>query len=95
MIKTCDSSIVEPLRIIFDSCLNEGSFPDKWKMSNVCPTHKKEGKSLKENYRPISLLPILGKMFEKVIFECLYVYFTDHDILTPLLSLALLKVTHV
>ena len=83
MIKICDSSIVTPLKIIFDTCLQEGVFPDKWKMSNVCPIHKKESKNLKENYRPVSLLPILGKIFEKVIFNSLYEYFVNNKLLTP------------
>ena len=52
-------------------------------MSNVCPIHKKEAKNLKENYRPISLLPILGEMFEKVIFDSLYDYFINNKLLTP------------
>ena len=54
-----------------------------WKMSNVCPIHKKESKNLKENYRPISLLLILGKMFEKVLFDSLYDYFINNNLLTP------------
>ena len=57
MIKVYDSSIVNHLLIIFETCIREGIFPDMWKMSNVCPIHKKESKNLKENYRPISLLP--------------------------------------
>ena len=84
MIKICDSSIVNPLLIIFETCIREGIFPDMWKMSNVCPIHKKESKNLKENYRPISLLPILGKMFEKVLFDSLYDYFINNDLLTLL-----------
>ena len=83
MIKNCDSSIVNPLLIIFETCIREGIFPDMWKMSNVCPIHKKESKNLKENYRPISLLPILGKMFEKVLFDSLYDYFINNNLLTP------------
>ena len=63
MLKICDESIVTPIHIIFDTCICEGIFPDKWKMSNVCPVHKKGLKNIKSNYRPISLLPILGKIF--------------------------------
>ena len=58
-------------------------FPDKWKMSNVCPIHKKDAKNRKENYRPISLLPILSKIFDKVIFDSHYDYFIHNDLLTP------------
>ena len=83
MIKNCDSSIVIPLLIIFETCIREGIFPDMWKMSNVCPVHKMESKNLKENYRPISLLRILGKMFEKLLFDSLYDYFINKNLLTP------------
>ena len=43
--------------------------------------HKNESKYVKENYLPISLLPILGKMFEKVIFDSLYDYFVNNKLL--------------
>ena len=65
MIKICDTS----LQIIFD--IRTGIFSDKWKMSDVCPIHKKDSKNLKENYRSISLLPILAKMLEQIIVETL------------------------
>ena len=44
---------------------------------------KKDAKNRKENYSPISLLPILSKIFEKVIFDSLYDYFIHNDLLTP------------
>ena len=83
MLKICDSSIVTPIQIIFNTCIREGIFPVKWKMSNVCPIHKKDSKNLKENYRPISLLPILGKIFEKILFDSLYDYFISNKLLNP------------
>ena len=83
MIKICDSSIVTPLQIIFETCIKDGIFPGKWKMSNVCPIHKKDSKNKKENYRPISLLPILSKIFEKVLFDSLYDYFVTNKFLNP------------
>ena len=50
-------------------------------MSNVCPIQKKKSKNDKSNYRPISLLPILSKIFEKIIFESLYNYFIKNNLL--------------
>ena len=48
----------------------------------MTPIHKKENKQLIKNYRPISLLPICGKIFEKIIFNSLYSYLNVHDLLT-------------
>ena len=67
MIKTCSESVTIPLKIIFEESLKKGIFPEIWKKANVVPIHKKEDKTLIKNYRPISLLPIFGKIFERVI----------------------------
>ena len=53
----------------------------KWKMFNGCPINKKKSKNDKSNYRPISLLPISSKIFEKIIFESLYSYFIKNNLL--------------
>ena len=68
MIKTCGDSIIFPLKLIFKSIITEGVFPDGWKKSNVVSTRKKESKNLIKNYRPISLLPIFSKVFERLNF---------------------------
>ena len=83
MIQICDSSLLLPLKMIFESCIQQGSFPETWKRANVVPIHKKNSKSLKENYRPISLLPIFGKIFEKRIFDNLYQHLDENDPLNP------------
>ena len=46
MIKMCDETIALPLKIIFDTALKSGSYPDKWKRANVVPVHKKESKNI-------------------------------------------------
>ena len=63
MIKLCDIEIVKPLYLTYMKCLETGRFPSSWKKVNVLPIHKKENRQLKKNYRPISLLPICGKIF--------------------------------
>ena len=40
MIKICSSQIVFPLKLIDDTCVDTGLYPDFWKMSNICPIHK-------------------------------------------------------
>ena len=67
MIQLCGKEIILPLQLLFKSMLEEGIFPDDWKKSNVVPVHKKESTNLIKNYRPISLLPILSKIFERLM----------------------------
>ena len=60
------------LQIIFRKCIQTGLFPDSWKYTNVQPIHKKGDCQIKSNYRPISLLPICGKILEKIVFDQVY-----------------------
>ena len=53
-----------------------------WKVADVTPIFKKEDKQLIKNYRPISLLPICGKIFEKLIFNSLYAYLSSNSLIT-------------
>ena len=81
MIHLCGDSIILPLKIIFENALKSGCFPDSWKKGNVIPVHKKASKQSVSNYRPISLLPIFGKIFEKIIYNNLYSYLIENEIL--------------
>ena len=83
MIKMCDTSIVEPLCLIFEKCLETGVYPSIRKKANVIPVHKRNSRQNKENYRPISLLPIFGKIFEKLIFDSMYEHFYNHGFIIP------------
>ena len=82
MLKICDSAIVEPLTIIFESCINQSLFPDIWKKSNICPIHKNGDKQTISNYQPVSWLPVCGKVFERLIFSSLYKYLEDDKLLS-------------
>ena len=83
MIKTCSQPLTLPLKSIFEHSLKKGKFPEIWKKANVVPVHKREDKMLVKNYRPISLLPIFGKMFERVIYNSLFNYFQSNRLFTP------------
>ena len=83
LFKTCDSSIVKPLSIIFKNCLQTGNFPNNWKKSNVVPIHKKGDKQFLQNYRPVSLLPICSKIFEKIIFNPMLDFLEEYSLLCP------------
>ena len=82
MIQLCGDSILLPLTMIFKSAIQVGHFPDSWKKGNVTPVHKKQSKNLVNNYRPISLLPILGKVFEKIIYNNLFSYLDNNQLLS-------------
>ena len=60
-----------------------GVFPDTWKKSHIIPSHKKNDKCSLNNYRPVSLLPISGKFFERIIFNNVFLILDDNNILTP------------
>ena len=82
MLQLSGDSITLSLKIIFDNILLKGIFPDLWKLANVVPVHKKDDKSILKNYRPISLLPICAKIFEKLVFKHLYNYLISNDLIT-------------
>ena len=71
MIKLSDVALVVPLKIIFKHCLRHGLFPEIWKYANVVPVHKKNEEDAKGNCR-ISILPIVGKILGKIIYDSLY-----------------------
>ena len=82
MLLICDETIVAPLKIIFENILLSGIYPEKWKLANITPIHKKGDKQILTNYRPISLLCICGKLFEKIVFNQLYSYFIANNLIT-------------
>ena len=77
-----DDSVILPLKIIFKNILLTYIYPGIWKSANVTPIFKKGDKQLITNYRPISLLPIGGKILEKIIFNNLYSYLYANNLIT-------------
>ena len=54
---------------MFNLVYNVGCIPSEWKTSNVVPIHKKDDKSDIKNYRPISLISLVMKVFERIMYE--------------------------
>ena len=82
MLILCSDSVALPLNIIFRNILFTGIYPSIWKLANITPIHKKGDKQLIKNYRPISLIPLCGKIFEKIVFNHLYSYLTTNNLIT-------------
>ena len=79
MIKLCGKPICKPLSIFFKDCLSEGKFPHEWKKANVVHIHKKGNKQSLE----ISLLPICSKIFERLIYNEMFIFITENNLISP------------
>ncbi len=80
LLKCIKSAIVKPITIIINQSLKTGIFPDKLKIAKVIPLFKKDDETCFSNYRPISLLPSISKVFEKAIFIQLFCYFQSNKL---------------
>ena len=68
--------IAGPLTKLFNRCIISSVWPSQWKLSNVTPVYKKEDETSKSNYRPISVLSTIPKVFEKLKCDQLYRHFS-------------------
>ena len=82
-LQLCGNSICKPLELIFQQAMESGSFPSELKKGNLAPIHKKDDKQCLKNHRPISLLPICGKIFEKLIFNEMFKFFIENELISP------------
>ena len=64
--------LLQSLCSIFNSSINTGKFPDSWKTARVAPTFKSGERDDWSNYRPISVLPVVSRLFEKLVYDQLY-----------------------
>ena len=76
--KLIKNEISKPITLIINQCLTTGIFPTAFKIAKVKPIYQKGNKSDLNNYRPISLLPII---FERVIHTQLYNYLSENELL--------------
>ena len=73
MFKICGDTICKSLELIFKQPLTTGIFPSEWRKGNIVPCYKKGNKQNLKNSRPVFLLPICRKRFErlKYVMKCL------------------------
>ena len=83
LLKETALSISYSLARLFNISLQRGEFPKLWKLAHVVPVHKKESTQDPLNYRPVSLLSCISKIFEKLVFNHVYQYLDHFHLLSP------------
>ena len=86
ILKISANIIAPSLTIIFNLSLHTGIFISDWKLARVQPIYKSEDRTKCENYRPISVLPVVSKIFEKEIFRQLHDYLSTNSLLSTFQS---------
>ena len=82
ILKKCASQLTPVLTKIFQACLVQQVWPKLWKRASVSAIHKKGSRNSLKNYRPISLLSVLGKLYEKIIVEKMSAFFDDNQLIS-------------
>ena len=80
LLKKVKNELVEILTLIINQSITTGIFPQKLKIAKVVPLHKKDDPTILNNYRPISILTAISKIFEKVMFQQIHRYFNNYNI---------------
>ena len=82
IIKNTGSTTVPYLETLYNKCMRSGVYPDCFKTAQVTPLFKGGDKLDLGSYRPISLLPALGKLFEKIILVRMMYFLDKHDLIS-------------
>ena len=82
ILKLCAHTIGNPLTYIINFSLTTGTFPERCKLAIVRPIHKNGGKNEMSNYRPISLLTAISKIFERITYSRLVQHFECNNYFT-------------
>jgi hypothetical protein len=82
VLRECAHVLHKPLSSLFTLSFSTGIVPKEWKCANVVPVYKSGGKSDPNNYRPISLLPIIGKVMESIVNDHLRKHLFDQNLIS-------------
>ena len=80
VLKVAASTIVPSLTEIFNMSIDTDQFPSEWKAARVIPLFKKGQRSMLDNYRPISILPVVSKVMERILYDQMYEYFNQKNL---------------
>ena len=82
LLKIAAPHIVRVLTVLFNCSLSKGYVPHDFKVAKITPIHKGGNKMELTNYRPISILPTMSKIFEKAVHNQIYSYLNKHSLLS-------------
>ena len=86
ILKLTTTLIAPSITFIFNLSIRTGIYIDEWKLARVLPIYKSEDKRKCENYRPISILPKMSKIFEGEVFTQIYSFLNKHALLSKFQS---------
>ena len=69
---------------LFNLSITTNTFPDDWKVTKVFPLFKSDERNDPNNFRPISVLLAIARVFERLVYEQIYAYFTENNLIQPL-----------
>ena len=78
----CADLIDDSLLLIFNTSIATGIYPEEWKCSKVVPVFKQGDGADLDNYRPISIIPVVAKVFERIIYDQLYACLIANNLLS-------------
>lgn len=82
VIKKARNALATPLALLFNQSISQGVFPDDLKIGKVVPIHKGGSRHDLINYRPITILSVFSKVFEKLMFSRLIAFVNKHGLLS-------------
>ena len=82
IIKIAAPAIADSLTYIFNQAITLSTFPDQWKVARVTPLYKSGQRNIPGNYRPISVLPAISKIMERILYNQIYNYLTTFGLLS-------------
>ena len=82
LLRECADLVASSLCAIFNRSIVSGVFPTEWKSTKVIPLFKQGERSDLNNYRPISIIPVVAKVFERIVYNQFYEYLTVNNLIS-------------